>query len=292
MPVVSSFACTLSRPSASTWKRHLEARHAGGHRRDALEREARQAAVVGDHLALALHDVDLEAGLACRPGSCTSRVAAHGMVELRGRILSTTPPPTSMPSDSGMTSSRSTSSRRALARRGGRPAPPRRARRPGRGRCRRAAPCSKSSATYARTQGTRVAPPTRMTPSSSAGLRPASLSARRHATPVRSSSGRDERLEARARDRDCASCAGHLGVDRVVRRERVLGLARLVEHEAHELRRLPRLVEAELREELVRRCARSMSSPPSALSPPVDLTWKTPSSSRRIVTSNVPPPRS
>ena len=35
----------------------------GGHRRDALEREAREAPVVGDHLALALHDVDLEARL-------------------------------------------------------------------------------------------------------------------------------------------------------------------------------------------------------------------------------------
>ena len=35
----------------------------GGHRRDALEREAREAPVVGHHLALALHDVDLEAGL-------------------------------------------------------------------------------------------------------------------------------------------------------------------------------------------------------------------------------------
>ena len=44
-------------------ERHLQTRHAGGHRRDALQREARQAPAVGRELALALDDVDLEAGL-------------------------------------------------------------------------------------------------------------------------------------------------------------------------------------------------------------------------------------
>jgi hypothetical protein len=44
-------------------ERDLEPRHPRRHRRDALEREAREAPVVGDHLALALDDVDLEAGL-------------------------------------------------------------------------------------------------------------------------------------------------------------------------------------------------------------------------------------
>ena len=44
-------------------ERDLEARHPGGHRRNALQREAREAPAVRRELALALDDVDLEAGL-------------------------------------------------------------------------------------------------------------------------------------------------------------------------------------------------------------------------------------
>ncbi len=47
----------------------------------------------------------------------------------------------------------------------------------------------KSCATNRRTAGTRVLPPTRMTPSSSSRPMPASFSARRQASPVRWMSG-------------------------------------------------------------------------------------------------------
>jgi hypothetical protein len=208
---------------------------------------------------------------------------------LRGRILSTTPPPTSMPSESGMTSRSSTSSL----------SPPRRAVGLDRGAegdhlvridvRERLLP--KSSATYARTAGTRVAPPTRMTPSSSSALSPASLSARRQATPVRSRSGAISSSK-RARVTVTRFCPGDLGLDRRLRRERVLGLAGLVEHEAHELRRLARLSsKPSAREELVRDRAVHVVAAEGAVAAG-RRTWKTPSSSTRTVTSNVPPPRS
>ena len=42
---------------------HLHARHAGRHRRNAAQLEARQRSVVGDQLALALQHVDVDGGL-------------------------------------------------------------------------------------------------------------------------------------------------------------------------------------------------------------------------------------
>ena len=134
--------------------------------------------------------------------SCVVYVAraAAGMVVLRGRILSTTPPPDldaerqrehveeehvvlrPLPaSKSACTAAPSaTTSSGSMSPSGSRP---------------------KTFATYARTAGTRVAPPTRITPSSCSGLSPASLSARRQASPVRSSSGSNQRVEARTRHR-------------------------------------------------------------------------------------------
>ena len=71
-----------------------------------------------------------------------------------------------------------------------------------------------------------------------------------------------------------------------------LALARRVEHEAHELRRLPLASPTPSRsKQLVGERAVHVVAA-ERLSPPVDFTWKTPSSSRRIVTSKVPPPRS
>ena len=84
-------------------------------------------------------------------------------------------------------------------RRADRPAPRRRARPPGRDRCRRAARARTAPRTKRRTAGTRVAPPTRMTPSSCRGRRrSASLSARRTG-PVRAEDRRDQPLELGAR---------------------------------------------------------------------------------------------
>ena len=86
-------------------------------------------------LALALHDVQLEAGLVVGVGREHLRRAPRESCVLRGRIFSTTPPIVSMPSESGSTSSSSTSSLVALRPRAGRPESPRRARRPDRDRC-------------------------------------------------------------------------------------------------------------------------------------------------------------
>ena len=47
---------------------HLHARQAGRHRRDAAELEARERAVVGDQLALALQDVDVDRRLVVDEG--------------------------------------------------------------------------------------------------------------------------------------------------------------------------------------------------------------------------------
>ncbi len=44
-------------------KLHLDARHAGGHRRNAAQLEARERPVVGDQLALALQHVDVDGRL-------------------------------------------------------------------------------------------------------------------------------------------------------------------------------------------------------------------------------------
>ena len=106
-----------------------------------------------------------------------------GIVELRSISFSKTPPCVSMPSESGVTSSRTTSlisplstppwiaapiattSSGLISRLGSRP---------------------KSSATMRCTLGVRVWPPTRMTWSTSEGLRPAGRSASRHGAAVRS----------------------------------------------------------------------------------------------------------
>ena len=62
-PVVVSLRVHAEQAVGVDAEGDLEPRQPGGHRRDALEHEAREAAAVGDQLALALHDVDVEAGL-------------------------------------------------------------------------------------------------------------------------------------------------------------------------------------------------------------------------------------
>ena len=78
----------------------------GRHRGDAFQIEARQAAAVLHHFALALHHVDQHVGLAVH-GRGEVSVADAGIVELRWMSFETTPPMVSMPSDSGVTSSSS-----------------------------------------------------------------------------------------------------------------------------------------------------------------------------------------
>ena len=117
-----------------------------------------------DQLALALHDVEVEAGLVVGVGRERLLGAARDG-RVAGISFSTTPPIVSSPSDSGTTSSSSTSSW---------PAPP---------ASRSAWIAAPSATTWSgsmsasgswpnslldepRTSGMRVAPPTRMTPSS------------------------------------------------------------------------------------------------------------------------------
>ena len=181
-----------SRPSAST--RNVTSRRAmpGGHRRDALQREAREAPAVGRELALALHDVDLEARLVVLLRRERLRARPRGSSCCAAGCFSTTPPPTSMPSDSGITSSSSTSS--AL------PSPARRS----------ACIAAPSATTWsgidvrerllaeqlrdvARARaGTRVEPPTRMTPSSSSGFDPRVA----QRAPARDAGALEERLRS------------------------------------------------------------------------------------------------
>ena len=93
---------------------HADARRAGHHRRDAAQLEARQRAAVGDQLALALHHVDRQRGLAVLVGGEVLRLAPSGWSGCAAMMRSTRPPMVSMPSDSGITSSSSSRRRRAL----------------------------------------------------------------------------------------------------------------------------------------------------------------------------------
>ena len=148
-----------------------------------------------------------------------------------------------------------------------------------------------SSATKRRTAGTRVEPPTRITPSSSAARharvleraparpRPVRCDAAARSTP-RSSRARDaSAVAARARAR--ASCASVSASFACARRGEHLGDQR---RGGRALRPAPASTRWAM--------ARSKSSPPSAESPPVDFTSKTPSTSLRMEMSKVPPPRS
>ncbi len=158
--------------------------------------------------------------------------------------------------------------------------------------------------TYARTAGTRVEPPTRITPSRVVdapeappfgapwGARPlpsgtpASFSARRLDGPVRSISGR-------ITSSSCARVTVRVLPPKLTSTQSRLvsaSFAALAESIASRTRRGVRSVCRPASSDSA--SARSKSSPPSAESPPTAFTSNTPSTSFRIEMSNVPPPRS
>ena len=89
-------------------ERHLEPRHARRQRLDG-HLEARQAAVVGRQLALALHHVDVDRRLVVDGGGEVLAGGSPGSWCCDRSCGVNTPPMVSMPSDSGMTSSSSMS---------------------------------------------------------------------------------------------------------------------------------------------------------------------------------------
>jgi hypothetical protein len=106
---------------------------------------------------------------------------------------------------------------------------------------------------------------------------------------------RDQRVELGARDRTRVAAAARaldLGLHLVALGERVLDRLGRLDHVAHQggIRGLAR-VHAQLREQALGQ--RAVDVIPTQLAvAPVERTWNTPSSSERIVTSKVPPPRS
>ena len=150
----------------------------------------------------------------------------------------------------------------------------------------------KISATSRRTRGMRVLPPTRTTALRSAGFSFASLSAMRQWPRVRSMMRRATcsnsarvtvltKLSAPRRKGICtatsscdeSACLASMAAS--CSRARASGLHSPPACAANQPAR-----------------ARSMSSPPSAVSPCVASTWKMPSFISRMEMSNVPPPRS
>ena len=121
-----------SRPSASTRNVTSSLAIPAGHRRDALEREAREAPVVGDHLALALQRRGSRSRSACPPASCTSRAPRQGWSCCAGGSCRRR---RRRPRCRARAGGRRGGARRpsALRPRAGRPARRRRARRPGPG---------------------------------------------------------------------------------------------------------------------------------------------------------------
>ncbi len=172
----------------------LQPGQAGGHGGDALEHEARERAAVGGELALALDDVQVEAGLpvgvggedlprAGRDGGVAGEDllghAAHGLeaererehVEQEHLALAIALAGEEVGLDGGAERHHLVGvdvAERLLA---------------------------EEPLHVGAHAGTRVEPPTRITPSRASGLRPASRRARRQATPVRSTQGRDEGVE-------------------------------------------------------------------------------------------------
>ena len=234
MPVVCSFAVTCEDAVGVDPERHLEARHARGHRRDAREREARERAAVARRARarpartwmskpfwLSANVVKICAG---RRGD--RRVARDDLLDDAAHRL-----------EPERERDHVEEQHLVLAlprRRAGRPGPRRRARRPGRDRCRRAARLPNSSATYARTAGTRVEPPTRITPSSSLGLHPGVA----QRAPARDAGARDERRDpARRTRRGVIDRAGRAARARPSTSacvgEPLLRRARRVERDAH-----------------------------------------------------------
>ena len=105
LPVALSLAETFRMPLASMSNVTSICGTPRGRRRDALQVEPAEGAVVARHLALALQHVDLDRGLAVGGGGEHLRSSCVGMVVLRSMSSVITPPSVSTPSDSGVTSS-------------------------------------------------------------------------------------------------------------------------------------------------------------------------------------------
>ena len=290
-PLVVSRADTASSPSASTWKvtrmRALPAA-IGGMPRSSKRASERQSSTSSRSPCTTWIAIAVWPSLKV-VNSCAR---ATGMVELRGMIFSTRPPIVSRPSDSGITSSSSQSSPVArlptstlaciaaptettwsgsMSVSGSRP---------------------KSSATALRTFGMRVAPPTSTTPSTSAAFSPASASALREAAsvlatrccvmPAKVSAPMVRFTHCPVDSRACSVAVGLLLSVSLAARAFTVSSRwsdggssdRLACSSAQQYRRW------------------SKSSPPSAESPPVASTSKTPLVNFRIEMSKVPPPRS
>src|SRR6478736_5046988 len=151
----------------------LDLRHAAWRRRNADEIELAEQLVVGSHLALALEDAVVD-GFRFVSAVENTWLFLVGIVVLRSMSRVNTPPRVSMPSDSGVTSSRSTSLTSPCSTPAWIAAPmattssgftPLCGSRP------------KKVFTVSTTFGMRVMPPTRTTSSISAALRPASFNA-------------------------------------------------------------------------------------------------------------------
>ena len=215
-----------------------------------------------------------------------------GIVELRGMIFSASPPIVSRPSDSGITSSSSQSSPRS--------------RLPTSAFAWIAAPSAttssglrlmsggwpKNSATARRTRGMRVAPPTRTTPFTSEGASFASRSARRTGCIVFCTSCCvmspnvsivSERLSSSPVDSRPTIGAAPCPVSISLASRAFTSSRRASEGDSG----------GSLAASSAQQKTRwSKSSPPSAESPLVASTSKTPRERRRMEMSNVPPPRS
>ena len=203
-------------------------------------------------------------------------------------IFDITPPIVSMPSESGVTSS-SSISRLPVTRMSACTAAPSATTSSGLSSLCGARP--KRSPTSRRTSGTRVEPPTRTTSSICGASRPASASAWRQGPSVRSTIGRISASNSGARDELAVRAARE--DRRGFRRRRCSDSSHFASMTA--LRTACTASgPARRRDRRARRASssRSMSSPPRCVSPLVASTWNTPSSTRRIEMSNVPPPKS
>ena len=296
MSVRSSRAVTLRMPLASIWNCTCDARQAGRHRRNAAQLEPRQRAAVGDQLALALQHVDVDRGLVVdagrehlAAGRRNRRVAqddlrhhaAHRLdAERQRRDVEQQHLAVAGDEDVGLHRGAERDDLVGIELAVRRPAEQLLDQRGAR------AGCASSRR------------PARLRRSATA-RRPASASAWRHGPSVRSTSGRDQRLELGARDA--------LAVASSRRRRRLDTDLRLVALGQIRLRLDHRLAERLDVDVGRRRCGRADSrSREHLLDQQRDRcrrrrgacrrwstsTWNTPSSTRRIEMSNVPPPRS
>jgi hypothetical protein len=222
-------------------------------------------------------------------------VPLAGMVELRKMIFDIAPPIVSMPSESGVTSS-SSMSRLPLIMMWAWIAAPTATTSSG-----FSSACGgrrNSSSTDRRTSGMRVDPPTSTASSICDGSTPASASASRHGSSVRSTTGRTIRSNSRRESRRSKSGAADAGTAGSATRMTVSSRSDRSHFAWITARRTAWSLAGSIGDARSASPSTSatsnwsMSSPPSWVSPLVASTWKTPSSTRRMEMSNVPPPKS